>query len=158
MRRKYSEQFRAWFEAQTKQEGDCVVWTGTRYSQGYGRVKLASLEVYGIAHRIAFEMYNAEIPEGLVAMHICDNRLCVNPNHIVLGTNRANMYDMKRKHRSPSGERHHAAKLTMEQAHRIREAAKTFDYATHGQLAKQFGVSRSTVTKILSGQAYRTGT
>lgn len=113
--------------------------------------------ICGMAHRISFELYNAEIPAGLLALHICDNRPCVNPNHIVLGTNKANMYDMKRKHRAAAGERHHASRLTMEQAHRIREAAQTFDYATHGHIAKQFGVSRSTVTKILSGKAYKAG-
>lgn len=154
---KFSPEFKEWFESHLQPDGECILWMGSRYAHGYGKVVYGQRAICGMAHRISFELYNAEIPAGLLALHICDNRPCVNPNHIVLGTNKANMYDMKRKHRAAAGERHHASRLTMEQAHRIREAAQNFDYATHGHIAKQFGVSRSTVTKIISGKAYKTG-
>lgn len=152
---KYSQALKEWFEARVHVEGDCHIWTGGKYGQGYGKVNFYPESIIGAAHRIAFEIYNAEIPHGLITLHICDNKSCVNPDHLVLGTRNANMFDLRRKHRAAFGSKHPAAKLTSEQAEEIRSTARFFEDATHGQIANRFGVSRSTVTKILSGKAYK---
>lgn len=80
----------------------CVFWLGTEDSHGYGQmwngVKLVK------AHRVAWERANGRIPKGtghhgFVVMHRCDMRLCVNPDHLMLGTQADNLSDMRRKGR-----------------------------------------------------------
>jgi hypothetical protein len=69
--------------------GDCIIWPGSRYSTGYGRVwrdgRMQS------AHRAAYQDAYGPIPEGLVLDHLCRVRLCVNPDHLEPVTHRVNI-------------------------------------------------------------------
>lgn len=77
--------------------GDCWLWLGHKSSKGYGGVQVDGLSKK--AHRVAYELVNGPIPEGLYACHTCDNPSCVNPAHIFLGTQHENMADMVAKGR-----------------------------------------------------------
>lgn len=85
------------FWRNTKREGACLVWTGKRYRNGYG--SLMHGKRYRLAHRIAWELTHGREPDGVV-MHTCDTPECVEPSHLVLGTQRDNMRDMVRKGRA----------------------------------------------------------
>lgn len=86
-----------WSSVDKKSDNDCWNWTRGRSSQlGYGSFKLGN-EQY--THRLAWELTNGKIPEGLCVCHHCDNPLCCNPNHLFLGTVKDNMQDRDMKGR-----------------------------------------------------------
>lgn len=85
--------------------------------------------------------------------HRCDNRLCVNPGHLFLGTRAENLGDMVRKGRSARGEKHRAAKLTSEQVHQIR--AFTGDAKARQLLAASLGVSYATILDVQKRRSWR---
>ena len=81
----------------------CIEWTAYLNSLGYGSFNCA----FGgerrtrPAHRVAWMLVHGPIPEGLYVLHTCDNRKCVNPYHLYLGTQADNMLDMVQRNRHP---------------------------------------------------------
>lgn len=73
--------------------GDCHIWTGFVDPKGYGRYMSKR------AHRVAYSLFMGAIPESLFVLHRCDNRKCVNPDHLFTGNNRDNMLDCLQKNR-----------------------------------------------------------
>lgn len=147
------------FWDKVERRGDCLVWTastnrGKNGKGGYGTFMVRKVDGRGqfmSAHRFSYEMENGPIPEGAIILHSCDNRACVNPAHLRAGTYVENSQDAleRGRHRGPSGETHPAAKLTDEQVHTVRQR-----YAAGGitqrELADEFGVDRSTVSRIVT--------
>lgn len=137
--------------------GPCWEWNGSRIMArgGYGRMRHESRDNY--AHRLAYRAWNGEIPQGLDVLHKCDNPPCINPFHLFVGTRAENVYDMINKGRSPvigaQGERHHHARLTVEQVVGIRKLAaeglSSFD------IGRRYGIFPSTVWKIRTRKAWK---
>jgi len=71
-----------------KEENGCWIWLGTQSPNGYGRFSVRGK--YRTAHRWAYEQFVGKIPDGLSIHHKCNNRLCVNPEHLEPLTNREN--------------------------------------------------------------------
>ena len=88
------------------QETGCWEWQGAQTGSmqegnGYGYMTIGGKRI--TAHRFSYQLYNGELIEGLVIMHSCDNRLCVNPEHLSQDTASANIKDMWNKGRAKPG-------------------------------------------------------
>jgi hypothetical protein len=97
---------RFWLKVR-KGEG-CWEWQGARLPHGYGHLSVPD-RGHVNAHRIAWELTNGEIPDGLWVLHHCDNPPCVRPDHLFLGTAQDNVDDSIRKGRRSGGASAHAA-------------------------------------------------
>lgn len=136
----------------------CWIWTGSKYSSGYGRLNIGR-GVQVRAHRFMFEQMNGEIPYEMCVLHKCDVRECVNPDHLFLGTKKDNMQDCikKGRHRyaTRKGVESPNSKINSEQVVLIRK-----DYAAgfiyQKDLAKKYGISQQTVSKIVNMKTYFT--
>lgn len=143
----------------------CWLWQGSTTKGGYGRIKHKGL--IHRAHRLSWQLQRGPIPDGLFVCHKCDVPLCVNPDHLFLGTAAENARDRDRKGRNSHGpghfsktqpervlrgERHGMAKLTVEQVREIRRLLAAY---TCVDIAKQFGVNYTTISRIKRGQGWK---
>lgn len=126
----------------------CHEWTSHIQSNGYGQFSKDCKAQY--AHRVAYEMENGKIEDGLYVLHSCDNRKCVNPDHLFLGTFDDNMNDMVVKQRQAHGMNNGHAKLTNDQVLDIRKMT-----GTQEEIASIFGVTRSLISMIQSRKIWK---
>lgn len=131
--------------AQSK-EG-CWEWPFSRNRYGYGKCRLLGETV---AHRVAYVLTRGPIPLGYLVCHRCDNPPCVRPDHLFLGTQQDNTADRDAKGRTSHGERRPSSKLTADDARAIRN-----DGRSSRQLAREYGVSGTTVLRIKKRQIWR---
>lgn len=138
--------------AHVEQDGECLIFTGSRDDCGYGRInrdgKLVRL------HRAVWERENGPIPAGFVVMHTCDRPACIEPKHLRAGTQVENIADMdgKRRRRSLIGSEHSRAKLTETAIPIIRGMLTRGD--TCVAIGKIFGVTDMMIRHIKKGRAW----
>lgn len=155
---------RFWRKVQ-KSDG-CWLWTGATTRGGYGTAWDGARQVR--AHRFSYALANGPIGDGLFVCHRCDVPACVNPEHLFLGTPAENSADCKGKGRlavgdghgsrlhpktQVRGERHPSARLTAPDVVGIRERWASGEAV--GALAVAFGVSHTTVGKIVRGLRWK---
>lgn len=132
---------------------DCVIHPGRPGKRdGYVRVSR------GLAHRVAWIDAHGPIPDGLVVMHSCDNRRCVNLEHLSLGTQADNIHDAQRKGRlvgniKAAGELNPSARLTSVHVAVIRQRYQAGGWSQR-QLAREFGVGQSQIHRIVNGESW----
>lgn len=171
------------FFAKTKaSDTGCLEWTAATDKDGYG--KFWDGVSVKRAHRFAYEYFIGPIGNDLLICHSCDNPKCVNPEHLWCGTNRQNMTDAKKKNRLASGEKngvhihpecratgkrhgtalhpetirrgnnHPLAILTEAQVVAIRSKYNVGGITTM-ELAREHGVSRSTISMIINRKTWK---
>lgn len=128
----------------------CWDWEGNLHRQGYGVIR--SNRVHHLAHRASYTVFKGDIPKDMFVCHKCDNRRCVNPDHLFLGTVQDNQRDMAEKDRSTYGEKSPSAKLTEADVACILSLKNSG--RTQKQIADLFGVSRPLISLIFNGKVW----
>lgn len=141
------------FRRRTHLDGGCWLWSGAKSSTGYGEI-VRKAKRYR-AHRVSWRLHHGEIPDGLLVCHKCDRPLCVNPDHLFLGTHRDNMIDKARKGRGnfPEGSRHYKASVTEGDARAIKKMSSSG--VPMREIAKRFGTTENVVSLIHRGKTWK---
>lgn len=124
----------------------CWEWTGRLNNNGYGIISVGKGAV--LMHRASWEVFCGDIPDHLYVLHKCDNRKCINPNHLFLGSLLDNNRDARQKMRTFTDGRHFNARLTVDEVLEI----KNMPSVSSDDLASLYSVSRATINAIRSGR------
>ncbi len=145
------------FELSFEKSPLCWVWKKATDRDGYGVLQGANGKQVR-AHRVSYQLLVGEFDEKLMVLHRCDNPSCVNPDHLFLGTNMDNVKDKVTKGRcvNPCGEESVLAVLSEKMVKEIRRRYKPRTKRNSGAaLAREFGVSPSTVNRIVRGLRWK---
>lgn len=135
-------------KVEINRSNNCWIWNGT-LRDGYGRFKAEKKMM--TASRFSFEYFKGEIKEGNVIMHTCDNRSCVNPDHLIQGTHKENANDKVIKKRHIYGEKAWQHKLSEQEVIEIKKALQYPYIGINNDLAKFYQVNHRTISSIKNG-------
>ena len=146
-------------------EGDCWIWQGLKSSNGYGQMRCQGKPNQG-SHRVSYWAFVGDIPDGMVVRHhptLCNNKHCVNPDHLLLGTQQDNIDDKQVANTQCKGETNGRSKLTeqmvIEMRHLYDTHIKGKGSANNKQwsvpkLAQHFNISPVTADKVCRRQTW----
>ena len=151
------------FDKVDKTQGGCWIWTAAKRNKNrdsYGCLKYKGKMID--AHRMSWIIHNGEIPLGMCICHKCDVRLCVNPDHLFLGTHSGNMVDALSKGRIniPEGDKFkkgHIAlnkSIGLDKAKKLKHAIKNRGDKTLKSISEEFEVKYQLVRDINCGRSY----
>jgi len=137
------------------EHGQCWQWIGCVGTRGYGQCYDGRNKPPCRAHRMSWRLKYGNLEDKDLVLHKCDNPLCVNPEHLFIGTHQDNMKDKVAKGRGnpPVGERHGQAKITEDSVREIKSLYKA--KVSQGSLAKRFGVCQQQISRIVTGKRWR---
>lgn len=143
---------RAWLAEQVahRDRSTCWEWVFATDGKGYGVVHVRGSQAK--ACRFARELDGRPIAPGMLARHTCDNRICVNPDHILDGTYLDNSRDAVERGRVARGSRQHKARLTEADVLVIVERLRAGE--RHRVIAEHYGVSESAIALISRGRTW----
>lgn len=138
-----------------KNDDECWEWKSSLIGSGYGQFQCRiNGIVHRYAHRVSWVLYKGDIPDGMKILHKCDNRKCVNPNHLFIGTQKDNVADMDQKGRrvvvAHFGENHKRAILNIDAILDIKNSN-----LKNTELAAKYGVRPSAISKVRCGRTWK---
>lgn len=132
---------------------NCWEWDNIYNLDGYGRFSYNGESI--LAHRFSYQYYCEPIPVGMYVLHKCDNRSCVNPEHLFIGTPHDNVIDMYAKNRNPRRDllkgSEKGTNILME-SDIIEIRRLIMEGLSNAEIARRFNVSRSTISHIKTGR------
>lgn len=139
--------------AKSKLDDETGCWNWTKYLEKNGYAKVGYKGKTRWSHRLSYEAFVGPIPEGFDVCHRCDNRKCVNPNHLFVGSRLDNMKDAVGKNRVAKGVKLPQTKLTPSDKETIIDLAK--NGVKYEKIGDHFGVCRQTAGRIAIQQGVR---
>lgn len=154
------------FLTKVRKTDSCWIWTGSKSKKGYGHIRVGNEQQ---AHRVSYLLFKGEIPDGLYVCHRCNNKQCVNPDHLYLGTNQQNIIDafhdgLFANRKTARGSKAGHAKLTNDQVKEIRlkygeviqdgKKIRGSNGVTIQQLADEYGLSFASMNFIIRRKSY----
>jgi len=143
------------FWRSVNKKDNCWEWVGCVDDGGYGKITIKNCLIS--CHVVSYLIHFGYIQNGLCVCHSCDNRICVNPEHLWIGTNAENVADMVRKGRTgiPGmyGEQIASSKLNANQIIKIKNLIAKGEYQY--VVAKKFGVGQPTISAIVNGKSWK---
>lgn len=133
----------------------CLHWNSVKDKDGYGKVYQAhkGKTKKFFAHRVSFLIHRGVIPDGMCVCHSCDNRICVNPSHLWIGTPIRNALDCDMKFRRCMGSSLPQSKMDEEKVYRMRSIYSKGGI-TYKKIAVQFGISWQNTAKIMRRETW----
>jgi len=150
---------RFWKKVDKSSLDGCWEWTGAIKPNGYGTVWTGTTDGLQSAHRFSWQIHFGKIPHhpsshGMCVCHRCDNRSCVNPEHLFIGTHTDNMKDMFNKHRRKVAKGMYAGNSTLNESDvlKIRSLAGQM---MQKDIASLFGVSGHAIYSIMKRRTWK---
>ena len=152
---------RFWAKVKKLGQNNCWIWLAATNGCGYG-IFYANGRNYQ-AHRFSMQLYlNRELKgskqltkDDELVLHKCNDRSCVNPNHLYLGTQKDNIKDRDRQGRQSKGEHRYNHKLTTNAVKRIRKLYKKYGKHNLVVLAKEYHVHPSTISAVVKNKGWK---
>lgn len=157
------------FMSKVQKTDSCWIWMASAMPNGgYGHLHFKG-KSKAQAHRVSYLLFKGDIPDGLLVCHKCNNKRCVNPDHLYLGTNRQNVLDAIRdglyaNRKYARGSKASHAKLTDDQVREIRDKygdivnlgkkIRSANGVTMQQLSKEYGISFAQINHLINRHTY----
>ncbi len=147
MKKSLAEKF--WKKIDIRKSSKCWNWVGAIQNCGYGVIGDGR---YGIVttHRLSWEIHYGEIKDNLNVLHKCDNKRCVNPNHLYLGNHSDNMSDRMSRNPGNLGGGHQ--KIDNDDRMNIVSMYRSGNFLQR-ELSDMFGISRPYVSMLVNNRA-----
>lgn len=143
-----------------EKKNGCWEWQGDIQPNGYAYTTNHETNKKDYVHRVSYKVFNGEIPEGIYVCHKCDNRKCIAPAHLWLGTAKDNSQDAKNKGRlehvklmQPKGEKNGSSKLKEVQVKEIKKLISNGEKIA--MIARKFNISWSVIDSIKKNKTWR---
>ena len=141
---------RFWSKIGDRAPGECWNWVAKRARNGYGRFSIGRKRFN--AHRFSFELTNGPIRKGALILHSCDNRACVNPDHLREGSHAQNSKDRSERYVCPRGSRNNHSKLG--RTHVVEIRARFSKGESCRSISEDFDVAESSISNIIRGKSW----
>jgi len=134
-----------WKFVDKQDRSECWIWKGGK--NPYGKASVNGKHMG--AHRLSYQLFKGIIPIGMQVLHRCDNKPCVNPDHLFLGTAKDNLEDAISKNRlnvhqsKNEGEKNGRRKITEDDVRSIRQSSESTTV-----LAKKYGLERHQIRLV----------
>lgn len=146
-------EIRFWAKVDVTNPESCWYWKAAADKDNYGVFQISNKKSIG-AHRMAYLLSYGPIPKFSVTRHKCDTPLCVNPNHLELGTQKDNINDKVVRNRQAKGSTNGQSRLNESLVLTIRKLYNTGEY-TFLDLANKFNVHYSNIGYIINRKTWR---